>query len=69
MAKLKAPEVALRVFEEVLKWHGAYGYTRESNIYRGMLGVLSYVIGAEGAQNIMRYIVARDVIGSEYLKS
>jgi acyl-CoA dehydrogenase len=68
MVKMKGPEVALRVFEEVIKWYGAYGYTKESNLFRGWLGVFSYVVGAEGTQNIMRYIIARDVIGSEYVK-
>lgn len=68
LAKMKAPEAAVKIFEEVLKWYGAYGYTKECPIYRGWLGTFSYVIGAEGAQNIMRYIIARDVIGSEYVK-
>ena len=68
MAKMKGPELAVRVFEEVMKWFGAYGYTKESNLFRGWLGTFSYVIGAEGAQNIMRYIIARDVIGSEYVR-
>ncbi|MET1129292.1 MAG: acyl-CoA dehydrogenase family protein [Thermoproteota archaeon] len=69
MAKLKAPEVAVRVFEEVLKWMGAFGYSKEGAVYRGWLGVTSYVVGAEGAQNIMRYIIARDTIGREYVKA
>ena len=69
MVKMKGPETALRVFEEVIKWFGAYGYTKESNLFRGWLGVFSYVVGAEGAQNIMRYIIARDVIGPEYVKA
>lgn len=69
MAKMKGPEVAVRIFEEVLKWYGAYGYTKECPIYRGWIGTFSYVIGAEGAQNVMRYIVARDVIGSEYVRA
>jgi len=30
--------------------------------------VLSYFVGAEGTQNIMRYIVARELIGKDYLK-
>lgn len=68
LAKLKAPETAVKTFEEVLKWFGAYGYTKESNIYRGWLGTFSYVIGAEGAQNIMRIIIARDVMGREALR-
>lgn len=68
LAKLKAPETAVRIYEEVLKWHGAYGYMKESPIYRGWLGVFSYVIGAEGAQNIMRLIIARDLLGREYIR-
>ena len=65
LAKLKAPETATRIYEEVLKWHGAFGYTKDCNVYRGWLGTFSYTIGAEGAQNIMRMIIARDVLGSE----
>lgn len=68
LAKLKAPETAVNIYEEVLKWHGAYGYMKESNIYRGWLGVFSYVIGAEGTQNIMRIIIARDLLGREFLR-
>jgi len=68
MAKMKAPEIAVRIYEETLKWFGAYGYVKESNIYRGWLGAFSYAIGAEGTQNIMRYIVARDVIGKKYVR-
>jgi len=68
MAKMKAPEVAVKIAEEVLKWYGAYGYTKECPVFRGWLGTFSYLIGAEGTQNIMRYIVARDVIGSEYVR-
>ncbi len=68
LAKMKGPEVATRIYEEVLKWFGAYGYTKESNIWRGWLGTFSYTIGAEGAQNIMRIIIARDILGSEYIR-
>jgi len=69
LAKMKAPETATRIYEEVLKWHGAYAYTKESNIYRGWIGTFSYTIGAEGAQNIMRIIIARDLIGKEYVRT
>ncbi|MDP8023379.1 MAG: acyl-CoA dehydrogenase family protein [Nitrososphaeria archaeon] len=67
LAKMKGPETATRIYEEVLKWLGAYGYTKESNVYRGWLGTFSYTIGAEGSQNIMRYVIAREVIGKEYV--
>ncbi|MCS7386703.1 MAG: acyl-CoA/acyl-ACP dehydrogenase [archaeon GB-1867-005] len=68
MAKMWAPETAVDVAEEVMKWHGAFAYTKECPVYRAWLGLFSYVIGAEGAQNIMRYIIARDTIGSEYVR-
>ncbi len=68
LAKMWAPETAVDVAEEVMKWHGAFAYTKECPVYRAWLGLFSYVIGAEGAQNIMRYIIARDLIGSKYVR-
>ncbi|MEM2212658.1 MAG: acyl-CoA dehydrogenase family protein [Candidatus Nezhaarchaeales archaeon] len=68
LAKMTAPEAAVDIAEEVMKWYGAYAYTRECPIYRAWMGLFSYVIGAEGAQNIMRYIIARDTIGAEVVK-
>jgi len=68
MAKLYGPEVAVDIFRETMKWNGAYAYSKESPLYRALLGVFSYEIGAEGAQNIMRYIIARDTIGVDYVR-
>ncbi|MEM2628800.1 MAG: acyl-CoA dehydrogenase family protein [Acidilobaceae archaeon] len=67
-SKMKAVETAYKIFETALKTLGALSYTKESKIHRGFLGILSYLVGAEGAQNIMRYIVARELIGKEYVK-
>lgn len=67
-SKMKAVEVAFKTLEAAAKTLGALSYTKESRIGRGLLGVLSYMVGAEGAQNIMRYIVARELIGKEYVK-
>ncbi len=67
-AKLKAVEAGFKAFEVAMKTFGAASYVKETNIARGFLGVLSYLVGAEGAQNIMKYIVAREVIGREYVK-
>ncbi len=67
-AKIKSVEVAKSILENLMKAYGAFSYTVEANVYRSLLGVLSYLVGAEGAQNIMRYIVAREVIGREYVK-
>jgi len=69
LAKMVAPEMAVDLAEEVMKWYGAYAYTKEAPIYRAWLGLFSYVIGAEGAQNVMRYIIARDLLGSEYVRA
>ena len=67
-SKMKAVETAFKILETAMKTFGAISYTKESRINRALLGVLSYLVGAEGAQNIMRYIVAREVIGKEYVK-
>ncbi len=66
MAKLRAPIMAFETFNEVANWLGAMGYTTEYPIEMGIRGVRSYSIGAEGGMNIMRMIIARELIGNEY---
>ena len=65
VAKLTAPTVAFEIIRDVMTWHGAYGYTRAAGLERGLRGVASYMMGAEGAQNIMRVIIARELLGRE----
>jgi acyl-CoA dehydrogenase len=67
-SKMKAVEVAFKILETAMKTLGALSYTKESKVNRGLLGVLSYLVGAEGAQNVIRYIVARELIGKDYVK-
>lgn len=62
-AKLSAPTAAFDIIKEVMMWHGAYGYTKAAGLERGLRGVASYIVGAEGAQNIMRLIIARQLTG------
>ncbi|MEB2792666.1 MAG: acyl-CoA/acyl-ACP dehydrogenase [Caldisphaeraceae archaeon] len=69
IAKIMAVETAFNSAEVAMKTYGAYSYTEEADLFRNMLGVLSYYVGAEGSQNIMRYIVARELIGREYVKA
>lgn len=64
-AKLVAPTAAFDIIKDVMMWHGAYGYTREAGLERGLRGVASYIVGAEGAQNIMRLIIAKEILGKE----
>jgi len=67
MTKLRAPIYAFEVMNEVADWLGAIGYTKEYPIEMGIRGVRSYSIGAEGTMNIMRIIIARELLGKEYL--
>ncbi len=65
-AKLVAPTAAFDIIKDVLTWYGAYGYTKEAGLERGLRGVASYIIGAEGAQNIMKIIIGREILGKEF---
>ena len=65
-AKLVAPTVAFDIIKDVLIWHGAYGYTKEAGLEKGLRGVASYIMGAEGAQNIMKLIISRELLGKEF---
>jgi acyl-CoA dehydrogenase len=67
MCKLRAPIYAFEVMNEVADWLGATGYTKEYPIEMGIRGVRSYSIGAEGTMNIMRIIIARELLGKEFL--
>ncbi|MCD6431254.1 acyl-CoA/acyl-ACP dehydrogenase [Candidatus Bathyarchaeota archaeon] len=65
--KLKVPPFAFKVFEHVMLWMGAWGYTKECPLEMGLRGIMSYYIGAEGAMNIQRVIIARELLGKEYI--
>ncbi len=67
MVKLRGPVRAFEVMNEVADWLGATGYTKEYPIEMGIRGVRSYSIGAEGTMNIMRIIIARELLGKEFL--
>jgi acyl-CoA dehydrogenase len=67
MAKLRAPIDAFAILNEVADWHGAFAYTKDSELDLGIRGVRSYSIGAEGGMNIMRLIIARELLGKEFV--
>lgn len=67
MSKLRAPVIAFEVMNEVADWLGAVGYTKEYPIEMGIRGVRSYSIGAEGTMNIMKIIIARELLGKEFI--
>ena len=59
MAKYRAPQIALEIVKNVMMWFGAYGYTKDAGIEKGARGIFSYLVGAEGALNIMEMIVSK----------
>jgi len=67
MCKLRAPVYTFKIMNEVADWFGAAGYTKEYPIEMGIRGVRSYSIGAEGTMNIMKIIIARELLGNEFL--
>ncbi len=66
LAKLIAPNTAFEIIKDVMVWHGAYGYTKEAGFERGLRGVTSYLVGAEGTMNIMKIIIGKELLGKEF---
>jgi len=67
MSKLKCAGLAVDIGEDVMKWFGGAAYFKEVPIFRAWLAAFSYVIGAEGTENVMKYIIARGVLGKDYV--
>lgn len=67
IAKLRAPLIGFEIMNEVANWFGAMAYTKELPIEMGIRGMRSYSIGAEGSVNVMRMIIARELLGKGFL--
>jgi acyl-CoA dehydrogenase len=65
--KLLTPHFAFDVYKHAMIWMGAYGYTKECPLEMGLRGIMSYCVGAEGASNIQRTVIARELLGKEYI--
>ena len=65
--KLMAPHLAFDIYGHAMIWLGAYGYTKECPLEMGLRGIMSYCVGAEGATNIQRTVIARELLGKEYI--
>jgi acyl-CoA dehydrogenase len=65
--KWLAPQLSVDAARQAIMILGAFGYTKESPLEMAMRGAMSYVSGAEGAANIMKIIIARDIFGSEFV--
>jgi acyl-CoA dehydrogenase len=67
-AKMLAPVTAFEAINDVLQWFGAFGYTLDCPIEMGLRGVRSYML-AEGSTEIMKIIVARELLGKDFAAS
>ncbi len=67
LAKMTAPPMAHELITKVMVWHGALAYTKDTALGAAQGGVMSYYIGAEGGINIMKLIIARELLGKEFL--
>ncbi len=62
MSKLKSPQIAMDTTKKVMMWFGAYGYTKDAGIEMAARGIFSYLVGAEGALNIMKIIISKAIM-------
>jgi len=65
-SKLLAPVFAFEAINDAIQWFGAYGYTVECPLELALKGVRSYY-WAEGALEIMKIIVSRELLGKDYV--
>jgi acyl-CoA dehydrogenase len=65
ICKMEAPHLAHQIVKHSMMHHGAFSYTTESPLGMAFNGLMSYIVGAEGATNIQKLIIAREVIGPE----
>ena len=65
--KLIAPHFAFDVYKRSMIWLGAWGYTKECPLEMGLRGIMSYCVGAEGSTNIQRIVIAREILGKDYI--
>jgi acyl-CoA dehydrogenase len=67
VAKLYAPQIAFETVKKAMIWYGAAGYTKDVDLEMGLRGITSYIVGAEGALNIMKVILGRELLGKEFI--
>jgi acyl-CoA dehydrogenase len=64
--KWLGPTFAFDAIKEVATWFGAYGYSKDSVIEASVRGAFSYLMGAEGSLNVMKQLLAREILGRDY---
>lgn len=66
MAKWWAPKVAVDCIHDCLLLHGQYGYTRELPLEQRLRDVIGLEIG-DGTAQVMKIVIARELMGREFL--
>jgi len=64
MAKMFASDWACEAINDALQWQGAFGYSRECPDQAAWRAVRSFSL-AEGTREVMKMIVARELLGKE----
>ncbi len=67
MCKWKGAELAVKAADRAMHWLGAAGYSDEYPFEMAWRGNMSYSVGAEGAKNIQKLVVGRELLGKEYI--
>jgi len=63
ICKMTAPMLGAHIAKRCMTHLGAFSYTKDCPLGRGLRGVMSYVVGAEGGYHIQKLIIAREFIG------
>ncbi len=63
ICKMVAPKLGAEITHRCMTHLGAFSYTKECPLGRGLRGIMSYVVGAEGGYHIQKLIIAREYIG------
>jgi acyl-CoA dehydrogenase len=66
MAKAVAPTWAFEAINDAMQWQGAFGYSKECPEQKALRGIRSFGF-AEGTVEIMKLIVARELLGREHI--
>jgi acyl-CoA dehydrogenase len=64
--KWLAPTVAFDAIKDALTWFGAYGYSKDGIVEASLRGAFSYLMGAEGALNVMKQLLAKEILGRDF---
>ena len=63
ICKMTAPKLGAEIAQRCMTHLGAFGYTKDCPLGRGLRGIMSYVVGAEGGYHNQKLIIAREFIG------